>query len=100
MLGRANAAGGKTQLPRICFGIGDEFRNSLHRNRRMHLENVGNAEHSANWREVADKIEVKIAVERGVDRVRGGAPQKRVAVRWLTRNQLGCKIAGGTRTVI
>src|SRR6516164_1306685 len=76
-------------LARIGFCIGDQLRNAVDRNRRMHLDHVGRAHDPRDRHEVADEIVVEPVVKRHADRVADAGHQKRIAV--------GRRMGGGLR---
>src|SRR3984893_8111104 len=63
------AAGPHVDLGRISPGIGDELGNGLGRNGWVDQHHIGRAKQSRDWRDVANEIEIKLFVERRVDRV-------------------------------
>jgi len=50
-------------------------------------------------RDVADEIETKLFVQRGIDRVRRGDQEERVAIGGRTDDRLGADITAGTRPI-
>jgi len=66
---RSNAARRHADLAWITFGISDELRDRLGRNRWIHHHNVGLAADGRDRRDVADKIVVEFVLECCIDRV-------------------------------
>src|SRR5689334_12889544 len=100
VLGGADAARGEVELPRMGFGIGNEFRNGVDRNGRMHLQHVRYRKGAVDGRKIADEIEIEVLIKRRVDGVGGSTPQKRIAVWRLARDELGRDIAGRAGPVV
>src|SRR5262245_48778096 len=82
------------ELAGIALGIGDKLGNRFGRNRWIYYHDEGEADDAGDRRDVADKTELEIFVERRVDRVRGTYHEQRVAVRWRAPDRLGGNIAG------
>src|SRR6516165_11997478 len=80
----------------IGLGISDELGNRFGRNRRIYYHDEGVADDAGDWRDVAEKHEIELVVERRVDRVRGTYHEERVAVRWRIHDRFGGNIAGST----
>src|SRR6516164_11214389 len=80
----------------IGLGISDELGNRFGRNRWIYYHDEGVADDAGDWRDVAEKNEIELVVERRVDRVRGTYHEQRVAVRWRAHDRLGGNIAGST----
>jgi hypothetical protein len=55
---RSNARRRHVDLTRIGIGIGDELRNCLGGNRRIHLHDEGRANNTRDGRDVADEIKI------------------------------------------
>jgi hypothetical protein len=94
------AAGPHVDLGRISPGIGDELGNGLGRNGWVDQHHIGRAKQSRDWRDVANEIEIKLFVERRVDRVPGRGQQQRVTVGRRSDDDLGGDIAAGPSTVL
>src|SRR5262249_56537762 len=84
------------ELAGIGLGISDELGNRFGRNRWIYYHDEGVADDAGDWRDVAEKNEIELVVERRVDRVRGTYHEERVAVRWRAHDRLGGDIAGST----
>src|SRR6516225_11821392 len=69
MVSGTDAARRHVDLAGIDFGIGDEFGDRLDWHRGIHLYDKRVASNACNRRDVADKIELEIFVERRVTRV-------------------------------
>ena len=63
----------------------------------MDLHDQRNALDPPNRRDVKDKVEADLLVERDVDRVLRVQQQQRVAVRWRVGHGFGCDVTGGAR---
>ena len=81
MLRAAVACRPHVELARIGFGVGDELGNGLGRNRWIDHHDKGIAHDARDGRDIADKVEVELVVERRVDRIERSGQQKRIAVR-------------------
>src|SRR6516162_1617176 len=84
------------ELAGIGLGISDELGNRFGRNRWIYYHDEGEADDAGDWRDVPEKNEIELVVERRVDRVRGTYHEQRVAVRWRAHDRLGGNIAGST----
>src|SRR5262245_26916805 len=84
----------------IALGIGDEFRNGLGGNRRVHLHDEGCANNARDWRYVADEIEVELFVERRVDGIRRADQEDRISIRGRIHHRLGGEVTAGARAVL
>ena len=87
-------------LARVGLGIGDEFGDRLGGDRRMHHDDVGQPRGADNRRDVPNEVETEIAVERGIDRVRGHDLQQRVAIGGRSGDRLGPDVAAGAGAVL
>lgn len=96
----AVAGGGHGDLAGIDPGIGDQVGHAVRRQRGMHHDDHGHADDAADGRDVADEVEVEFWIERGVDRIRYGRKQQRVAVGGRIDHGLGADIAAGAGTVL
>jgi hypothetical protein len=61
------------------------------------LHDQRNALDPPDRRDVADKVEADLLIERDVDRVLRVHQQEGVAVRWHAGHGFGCNVAGGAR---
>src|SRR5215470_1728401 len=80
MAGSSDAGRGHADLARIGLGIADELGNRLGRNRWMYRYDVGLPVNAGDRRDVADEIETKLVIERGVDGIPTADHEQRVAV--------------------
>src|SRR5262249_56310787 len=64
----------------ISLGISDELGDRLGRNRWMHHHHVGHDNRAGDRRDVTDKIETKLFVQRSIDRVCRGDQEECVAI--------------------
>src|SRR5262249_29106140 len=74
--------------------------NRLGWNRWMDHHNLGKADDARDGRDVADKIEIELFVERRIDRVCRCDQEKRVAIRGRTHDRLGADVGAATRPVV
>src|SRR6516165_8313549 len=100
MAGSSDAGGGHADLARIGLGIRDELENRLGRNRWMYRYDVGLPVNAGDRRDVADEIETKLVIERGVDSIPTADHEQRVAVRRCAHDVLGADIADAARYVL
>jgi hypothetical protein len=96
MLGSANAGRRHIDLARIGLGVGNEFRNGSRRKRRMHLHDERHEVDPSNRRDIAEKIEVELFIERAVDSILRIDQQESVAIGRRASGRLGRNIAAGT----
>ena len=83
------------------FGERDELLHRLDRYRRMNDEDVRRVHRARHGREILQRIERQIAIERRIDRERGDrAHEDRVAVGRRFRGELRRDIARGAGTVV
>ena len=66
---RAGALRRQIELARIGFGIGDEFWNCLHRDRRTDHDDEGRVAEERHRHDIADEIEIEVGIERGIGSV-------------------------------
>src|SRR5215813_9063624 len=85
---------------RIGIRIGDELGNSFGRNRWMYRYDVGLPANAGDRRDVADEIETKLVIERGVDGVPTADHEQRIAVRRCAHDRIGPDIAAAARSVL
>ena len=97
MLRAADAGRGHVELAGIGLGVGDELGDGLDRHRGVDLHDQRNALDLPDRRDVADKVEAELLVERDVDCVLRVDQQQRVAVGRHVGHGFGCDVAGGTR---
>src|SRR5262252_7014394 len=100
MAGSSDAGRGHADLARIGLGIGDELGNRLGRNRWMYRYDVGLPVNAGDRRDVADEIETKLVIERGVDGIPTADHEQRVAVRRCAHDRIGADIAAAARSVL
>src|SRR5262245_20897971 len=93
MVCRSDAGRSHVELARIGFGESNEFRNGLGRNRRIDLHHLGHPIDAGDRRDVAEKDEAELVVERRVDSVAGINQEKRVAIRRRAYSRLSGDIA-------
>ena len=97
---RADAGGRHIDLARARLGIGDEFRDRVHRHSRIHFHHIGHLHNAGNRRHVAKEVEGKILIERGVDGVGWIDQVQRVAVRRRMCGEFGAEIVAGAGPVL
>src|SRR5262245_12410215 len=100
MGGSADPGGRQANLARVGLGIGDELGNSFGRNRWMYRYDVGLPVNAGDRRDVADEIETKLVIERGVDGIPTADHEQRVAVCGRAHDGLGADIAAAARSVL
>ena len=98
MLRAADAGRCHVELARIGLGVGDELNHGLGRHGRVDLHDERNGLDRCDRRDVADKVEVELLVQRDIDRVLRIDRQQGVAVGRHVGHGFGRNIAGGART--
>src|SRR5262245_14700743 len=99
-MGWASASGRRhADLARIGFGVGNEFRNRLGRNRWMHRYQKGPPD-NPNDCDVADEIETEVVIESCIDCGSSIRAKKRIAIGGRSYDCFGCDIAGGACPVL
>src|SRR5215475_11128571 len=73
------------ELARIGLGIDDELGDRIGWNRWIDHHDLGKADNARDGRDVADKIEIELFVERRIDRVCRSDEEERVAIRPYAR---------------
>src|SRR5262249_48042176 len=68
-------------------------------NRWMHHDDVRLPADACDWRDVADEIETKLVIERGIDGVPTAHQEERITVSGCTHDCFGSNIARCTRPV-
>ncbi len=81
---------------RMSLGISDELRDRRGRKRRIHHHDIGDANNACDRRDIANEIEIKILVERRIDRGRSVSEQQSVAICRCIDHNLGSKIGRGS----
>src|SRR5262245_58306060 len=99
MAGSSIARRCHVDLAGISFCIGNKFRNCFGGYRWMKHHQVGHADNTRDWYDVAEKIEIKFLVERCVDRVSWSDQQQVVAICERAHRHLGTNIAASARPV-
>src|SRR6516165_10229975 len=94
------AARRHVDLAWVGLGIGDELGNRLRRNRWIHFHDKGDTGNARHRRSVADEIEIKFLVQRGVDCIRRSGQEERIAVRCRAHDRLGGDVAAGVWPVL
>src|SRR5262245_65247242 len=100
MVSGTDAGRRHVDLAGIGLGVGNELGNRLDRHRWIHLHDKGLAMNARYRRDVADQIEIKLLVERGVDRVHRSGYKKRISVRGRVDHRLSGGIAGRARPIL
>src|SRR6266446_1904421 len=88
MAHRSHAARRHADLAWITFGISDELRDRLGRNRRVHHHNVGLAADGRDRRDVPDEIEIEFVVEQRAAYGRCADKQERITIRGRFHDRL------------
>ena len=65
-----NAGGLHVYRAGVCLGVSDEFGNGFCRNRGVHDHDTRHTEYACYRCDVANEIETKVFIERGVERIR------------------------------
>src|SRR5215469_4373803 len=86
-------------LAGIGFGVSNELGNCLRWNRWIDHHEKRDANNASNWRDVAEKKETKVVVQRRVDRRRSVNHEERVAVWRRLHDCLGSDVGAGARPV-
>src|SRR5262245_31499754 len=92
---------GRSQIDfaRLGLGISGKFGNRFGRDRWIYYHDHRKADEARDRRDIAEKNEIKLLVERRVDRVRRTRQEDRVAVRGRADHRLGADIAAATWAV-
>ncbi len=80
-------------LARIGLGVGDELGNCLGRDGRIYLHYISHAIDASDRRDVTDKIEIQVVIERLIDSVGRGHMQECIPVGCRPYDRLGSDIA-------
>ena len=97
---RADAARAHVDLARIGLGVGDELRNGLRRQLRIHHHHLRDANDAGDRFRVTQEIEIEMLIKRGVDGVCAGDQKQRVAVCRRLHHRLGRDVGAGARPII
>src|SRR5215510_5801426 len=100
MLPAPVASGGHVELAGIGLCVGDQLRNRLDRDRKVHIQNERLTIDSGDWCDVAQEIEIKSFVDRCIDRVRRIDHEQRMAVWRRFRDRLSGDVVGSARAVL
>src|SRR6516165_8370682 len=100
MGGRTVTVRRHANLARISLGVGDELGNRLHWYRWMDLHDKRRTGDAGDRSNIADEIEIKLVVERRVDRVAGEDQKERIAVRLRPHDRLRADIAARARSIV
>src|SRR3954447_5839356 len=88
------------QLSRNGPGIGDELRDRLGWDRRIHDHDAWRAIDGGDWRDVADNIKIEIVVKSRIERLRQTDKEERITVCGRTHDRFGGNIADRTRSIL
>jgi hypothetical protein len=97
---RSNARRRHIELARIGFGIGNEIRDRLGRNRWIDDHDERLATDAGDRRNIAHEVVIELWVERGIDGVGRTDQQERVSVGGRIHDHLGRDVATGARPVL
>jgi hypothetical protein len=97
---RAVAGRRHVDLVRIGFGIGDELGDRFGRDRLVDHHDPGQAHGAGDGRDVMEKIEIQMLVERRVGGGRGRDGQQRVSVGRRIHHVFGGDVGGGARAIL
>lgn len=86
-------------LARIAFGVSNELWNCLRWNLWINHHEKRDAHDASNWRDVAEKRETKIVLERRVDRRRCVNHEESVPVWRRVHDRLGSDIGASARPI-
>src|SRR5262249_56355006 len=92
MTGRTYAGRGHRDLARIDLGVGDQLGNGFGHYRGISQHDLRFPDQARDWRDVAQKHEIKLVVERGVVRARGSDDEQRISVGLCGTDSLGSGI--------
>src|SRR5450759_3261544 len=98
---RSTIAGRRhVELAGLGLGIVYELGDCLGRNRRIYLHDKGHADDACNRRDVTEKNEIELFVERRVDCVPRIDQEERIAIRGRIHDHLGADITASARAVL
>ena len=100
MTRRPHAAGRHADFPRIGLGVGNELRDGLGRNRRMHQYDIRHPHDAGDRLDVTYEIKVEPLVERGVGGVRGKGQKESIAIRGRSDDRLSGDVSARARAVL
>jgi hypothetical protein len=66
----------------------------------MHLHEIGCARNGSDRRNVTDKVEIEISIERRIDDIRRTRQEKRIAIGWRADDSLGCDVGASAWSVL
>src|SRR5262245_66206028 len=92
MAGSSDARRTEAELARIALGVRYELGDRLGWNRWIYHHDEREVDEARDGRDVTEKIEIELVVERRVDRVRRTRHKERVAVRRRTQDRHGGSI--------
>lgn len=84
----------------FCFRVSDQLGKGVCRERRTHGNDHRKANDAGDRRNVTDQIEIRIFIERSVDRVPRRHEKQRIAVRYGARDRLSGEIAARATAVL
>src|SRR5262249_40387555 len=87
-------------LARVGFGVGDELKRRVSRDRWIHQQDIRRAHDARNWRDVLQEIEGELLEKCGINRVTGTPQEERVAVCRRAHDRLGAYVAASTWAVL
>src|SRR5262245_6186758 len=99
MAGSSDARRPEADLARIALGVRYELGDRLGWNRWIYHHDEREVDEARDGRDVTEKIEIELVVERRVDRVRRTRHKERVAVRRRPHDRLGANIVAATCAV-
>jgi hypothetical protein len=100
MLRAADTAGPHIDLAGIGLGVRNQVGNRLRRQRRVYHQHAHSTDDAGNRRDIADEIETKIVVKRGVPGVIRTNHQERIAIGRRPHHRLGGETAARARPVL
>src|SRR5262249_23457822 len=100
LTGRAYTSRAHVDLAWIGFGVSNELGDCFSRNGQIDEHQVGHADDPRNWRYVADKAELEIAIERRITRIRKIRQKERIAITSRIHDRLSSDVAACARPVL
>src|SRR6516225_757024 len=100
LTGRTYTSRAHVDLAWIGFGVSNELGDCFSRNGQIDEHQVGHADDPRNWRYIAHKVELEIAIERRITRIRKIRQKERIAISRRIRDHLSSDVAAGARPVL
>src|SRR6516162_11608772 len=100
LAGRTYTSRAHVDLAWIGFGVSNELGDCSSRNGQIDEHQVGHADDPRNWRYITDKVELEIAIERRITRIRKIRQKERIAISRRIHDHLSSDVAAGARPVL